>query len=129
MFKYISFLIVVGALVAIAYSVWFKKQSPPTPSPSATTQSSITTIKIENNRFIPTSVSVKVGQSVSFVNNDSTDHQLASDPHPTHTGYPPLNAGILSPDGVAQSVTFTKKGVFGFHDHLNPTIKGQIVVE
>ena len=126
MVKFISFVIIIGAIIAIVYAIGFRKNKPANPKISKTTQ--IETIVIENNRFIPTALKIPLGATVVFENKDTSYHQVASDPHPTHTAYPQLNLPILAP-GETSEVIFTKQGTFGLHDHLLPTLKAQVVVE
>ena len=66
------------------------------------------------------SVTVNVGQTVSIVNNDSRTHNVQSDPHPSHTGCPPLNVGPVAPGQSRTSGTFTTAATCRFHDHDDP---------
>ncbi len=87
------------------------------------------TIEITPSGFSPNTLKIKSGDTVNFVNKDSSSHQPASNPHPIHTNY----AGFDALKGLAQgenySFTFTQKGTFGYHDHLNPSVGGTITVE
>jgi plastocyanin len=87
-------------------------------------QSGEVTISMTSSGFIPDTVTVKSGTKVTFVNNDSTPHWPASDPHPIHNGLAGFDAlkGLVK--GESYSFTFTKAGSFGFHDHLNPSSQG-----
>ena len=123
MIRLLASIVVILAIIVAVVSVLSRKQSP-----SGFDKASLLTVTLEQNRFFPTSLTVKQGDTVTFTNNDATPHQLASDPHPAHTGYTPLNAGIIA-TGSSVTVRFTKKGSFVYHDHLNPTITGKIVVE
>src|SRR4029450_491663 len=44
------------------------------------------------NGVSPSSVSITVGQSVTFVNNSGSTHEMDSDPPPQHTDCPVINA-------------------------------------
>ena len=67
------------------------------------------TITIGSNGAVsPSRVTIGVGQSVTFVNNDSRVHDMASDPHPAHTDCPSMNAaGNLSPGQTKLTNAFT----------------------
>src|SRR6476661_3617216 len=52
------------------------------------------TITITSAGVNPSSVTVSAGQSVTFVNNDSRSHEIASDPHPQHGTCPGIEAGL-----------------------------------
>ncbi len=83
-------------------------------------------LMITANNFPSTTIAV--GDTVTWTNQDSRDHQIASDPHPAHTDLPGLVSETLGKD-KAYSFTFTKAGNYGYHDHLNSSIKGVITVK
>ena len=92
------------------------------------------TITIGSNGAVsPAQVTITRGQSVTFVNNDSRAHDMASNPHPVHTDCPPMNAvGILSPGQTKLTDAFTTARSCGFHDHNNPenaSLQGTIVIQ
>jgi plastocyanin len=78
-------------------------------------------------------VTISVGQSVTFVNNDSRSHEIASNPHPVHTDCPSTNAlGTLSAGQTKLTNAYTVARSCGFHDHLNPdnaALQGNIVIQ
>jgi plastocyanin len=78
-----------------------------------------------NDTMSTTDVTISVGQSVTFVNNGSRGHQIASDPHPSHTDCPGINA--LATIAVGQTKltnAFSSAGSCGFHDHNEPDNRG-----
>ena len=78
--------------------------------------------------FEPSTVSIKKGTKVTFLNTTDTYVWPASDPHPTHTGYPGFDPLEPFKKGEAWSFIFDKVGTYGFHDHLKPSVKGIIVI-
>lgn len=80
----------------------------------------------------PVQVTISVGQSVTFVNNDSRTHDMSSDPHPAHTDCPAMAAaGNLTPGQTKSTGAFTTARTCGYHDHNNPgsaALMGSIVV-
>jgi plastocyanin len=86
-------------------------------------------VLITSSGFIPSTLTIKIGDTVTFVNKDSKPHWPASDPHPTHTNYPGFDALRPLKTGESYSFTFTKQGAWGYHDHLNPSLRGTIIVE
>lgn len=90
------------------------------------------TITIANGRVNPSAVTITVGQSVTFVNNDGRVRNVSSDPHPDHTHCPPLNAvGNLNNGQTRLTGAFTVVRTCGFHDHNDPddsNLKGQVIV-
>ena len=86
-----------------------------------------------NGAVSPASVTINVGQGVTFVNNHTRAHDMSSDPHPEHTDCQAMNTiGRLTP-GQTKTTTmgFNQARTCGFHDHeddTNPALKGTIVV-
>jgi plastocyanin len=78
--------------------------------------------------FSPSPVTVKVGTTVTFVNESSSGMWVASDPHPTHTLLPGFDQLASAGKNGTYEYTFTKIGTWTYHNHLNPTVKGTIVV-
>lgn len=58
-----------------------KQEITPTPLPQ-------TQVSITSRGFLPQAITIKKGQQVAFNNTDKNPHQVASDPHPTHTNLP-----------------------------------------
>ena len=80
------------------------------------------TITITSSGVSPSAVTIAVGQSVTFINNDSRSHEIASNPHPNHGSCPAVEAG-LSTIGAGQTKLtqgFAGAGTCGFHDHADP---------
>jgi len=91
------------------------------------------TITITAAGVSPSQVSVTVGQSVTFVNNDSRPHEMASDPHPTHGTCPSIEIGIGTLAAGQSKLTqgFANAGTCGYHDHLNSgtaSLQGAITI-
>lgn len=101
-----------------------------TPTAAATTGQATTTteVTITAKAFVPASLTVTPGATVIFRNTDTAPHWVASDPHPVHTGLPGFDAGAAIAANGTYTFTFTTPGTFGFHDHLHPNLRGQIVV-
>lgn len=85
-------------------------------------------ITFDGTSFSPSSLTIKTGESVTVKNTSSSTVQVNSDPHPTHTFFPDLNVGAISPDSN-DSFTVSKVGTYTYHNHLNASQKGTIVVE
>lgn len=133
-------LVVIGGIVFAAMSGSNKSTSPtpaattPTPSTSSSSSSnnsdhtnSAATITYSDNGFSPATLTVKAGTTVTLKNTSSSDVQFDSDPHPVHTDDPELNIGSVS---AGQSTTFTPTttGTHGYHNHLNPSQTGTLIV-
>lgn len=88
----------------------------------------VVTITLTSEGFSPATVTVKAGTVVSWINKSGGLATVNSDPHPTHLTYPPLNVGQFK-DGSSVQLTFDKPGTFKYHNHLNPSQTGTVVVE
>ena len=88
-----------------------------------------TVVKITDEGFEPSSLTVSSGDTVTFENESSDDSWPASDVHPTHQNYPGFDSKKPLLAGESYSFTFTKAGSWGYHNHLEPDVTGTIVVE
>jgi plastocyanin len=91
------------------------------------------TITISNGRVNPSEVTVTVGQSVTFVNNDGRTQNVSSDPHPVHTDCTEINVvGNLSNNQSRLTNAFMTPRSCGFHNHDFPddaNLKGRINIQ
>ncbi|MBI3495579.1 cupredoxin domain-containing protein [Candidatus Berkelbacteria bacterium] len=102
-----------------------------TPTTAATSSSTQTAAKVSytDSGFSPASITVKSGTTVTFTNTSSQSMWVASDPHPIHTGLAGFDERASVEKGGTYSFTFTKVGSFGYHNHLNPSDTGTVVVQ
>lgn len=91
-------------------------------------QPAAATITYSDNGFSPATVTVKSGDTVAIKNTSSQPLQFDSDPHPDHTDDPELNVGIVNP-GKEATFTVTTTGSHGYHNHLNSSDRGTIIVQ
>ncbi len=82
--------------------------------------SSSTSVTISNFAFVPATLTVKVGTTVTWTNQDTVAHTVASD------------AGDWISSNLAQGQsythTFDTAGTFTYHCSIHPNMKGTIVV-
>jgi plastocyanin len=86
------------------------------------------TITYSDNGFSPSTITVKSGTTVTIKNTSSHGLQFDSDPHPAHTDDEELNVNSV-PEGGSETFVVKRTGTFGYHNHLNPSDTGTIVVE
>lgn len=85
-------------------------------------------VVLTKSGFSPAGLKVKIGTKVKFVNRTTLSFWPASDLHPNHAIYPEFDPKrALSPKEVWEFV-FDRAGTFRFHDHLNPTNRGTVLV-
>lgn len=113
-----------------------QKTSPTLESPTTQTPVTQETPSAEQNvvtynesGFSPSILRVKVGAAVVFKNADSEPLWVASNPHPIHTDYSGFDAKRGYGKGESYSFTFTKSGTWKYHNHLNPSEGGTIIIE
>lgn len=78
--------------------------------------------------FSPVSVTIKAGSKVVWTNKSGGIATVNSDPHPQHTNDPFLNLGRFA-DGGTLELVFEKTGIYKYHNHLNASQTGTVVVE
>lgn len=126
-------------VIIIGGVIWFAAANQPKPasnnSPQSTspvtnetTKTAAATITYDGSTFTPQLTTVKSGDAVKVTNQSQNDLDFDSDPHPIHTDDPDLNAGAIAP-GKSTTFTVTKKGQFGFHNHLDSSQHGNITIE
>lgn len=131
--------VIIGIIVAIIVIgggfVIFNKQSvrkinvqENTPSanqnqtaPTSAVPTSKNDVEIKNFSFAPETLTIKVGESVTWTNQDSAGHSATADDNSFDTG-------ILS-QGQSGSVTFSKAGTYTYHCSVHPNMKATIIVQ
>lgn len=79
--------------------------------------------------FNPSSLEIKVGETVQFVNQSNGGMWVASGPHPSHTAYPEFDPKRNIPSGETYEFTFTKIGEWKYHNHTKTGMYGTIIVK
>jgi plastocyanin len=121
----------------------FEVPTMPTPTTTETTPTLEVIIKITADGFEPKEVEITKGTKVTWINEQSNPSWPASAVHPTHEVYPgssikkcgtPEQNKIFDAchglkQGEKWSFVFNEVGEWPYHDHLNPSWKGEIVVK
>lgn len=93
-------------------------QTNPTTGSSAMTKDAVT---IQNMAFSPDTLTVKLGDKVTWNNQDSIGHSATADDNSFDTG--------VIAQGQSGSATFTKAGTYTYHCKVHPTMKATIIVQ
>ena len=134
-------LAIVGLYIPYRQSVRSRSKLPP-PAETSTVQ---VRIMYTNEGFEPSEITVKASTTVEWINTSDTLMWVASDPHPSHTGLPgfdehgtdadaPQSQGLVpyvyahSAGGVYR-YTFLERGTWHYHNHLDPSDRGLVIVE
>ncbi len=122
--------ILVIALIAAALTLLAGCSGGSTPAPSGGTgspgsgssggtPSSSVAVSMQNFAFSPSDITVAVGGTVTFTNNDSTAHDVAGGS---------WDSGSLAP-GATFSQTFTAAGTVPIRCTIHPSMTGTITVK
>lgn len=94
-----------------------------TTTPTTTSSSPETyQVDIQNFAFSPSSLTIKVGDKVTWTNNDPTPHTVTSDSGSE------LGSSSLS-TSQTYSHTFNTKGEFDYHCSIHTMMKGKVIVQ
>jgi len=103
-------------------------ESTPTDTTTTPGEASQKTITYSDSGYSPSTITVKTGDTIVIKNTSSHSMMFDSDPHPVHTINPELNVDTVAP-GESRTFVVDTKGTFGYHNHLNASQKGTIIVE
>lgn len=78
-------------------------------------------VEIEDHAFSPSPLTVKVGTTVRWKNEDDTDHTVTS------SGSSVLDSGTLD-ENETYSHTFTGTGTYNYFCEFHPEMKGKVIV-
>lgn len=148
-------LLFIAILVLLVAGVWYvysaKTAMAPTPAVLAPTpepelpvgdEAPMTAAVVyDGTTYAPGTVTVARGGVVTFTSSGAR-MWVAADDHPTHTKYDDTSRAVhcaagytgaaafdQCQGGTSYSFTFTKPGVFEYHDHINPAATGKVVVQ
>jgi plastocyanin len=93
-------------------------------SNNSSSQPAAGTINIKDMMFTPSQISVAVGGTVTWTNNDTTAHTVVDD----LSNVDGPNSGDIAP-GQSYSFKFTKAGSYQYHCSIHPSMRGTIVVK
>lgn len=101
----------------------------PTPKPVVKTAPvAKNTISYSAGAFTPTTLNVKTGESVKFINNSTLSMWVMSGPDAYHSEYPAFNQEHSVGKGGVYNFTFVTPGTYTYFNKNNPSAKGLIVV-
>ena len=93
----------------------------PTSAPTATPATAHANVDISGFAFVPQTLTVSVGTTVTWTNNDSSSHTIAGNDNL-------FQSGTLA-KGATFSHTFGQKGTFNYRCSIHPSMTGKIIVE
>lgn len=90
--------------------------------------SGLKTIVLTNEGFSPSKLTIKIGDTVTFISKSGKSFWPASDPHPTHQIFSDFDSKKPIETNTPWIFTFSRAGTWKYHDHLNFTYSGTITV-
>lgn len=78
-------------------------------------------VQISNFSFSPATLTVKVGDIVTWINQDSMGHSATADDKSFDTG-------VLD-QGKSGTSAFSKAGIYSYHCSVHPSMRGTIIVQ
>jgi plastocyanin len=84
-------------------------------------------ITLGKNGFSPDAITIKIGTPVRWINISGKPQTVNSDNYPTNQLHRQLNFGIFN-SGSSVTYTFKSPGVYGYHNQLNHTQEGKVIV-
>lgn len=103
-------------------TVWVMLASLLVPAVLAADKPAARDVSIDNLRFEPAELRIKVGETVTWTNNDDRDHTVVSSDKEKKFKSPVLH------HGESWSLTFDKAGKFAYGCRLHPRMKGSVLV-
>ena len=100
-------------------------------------------VEMTSSGFNPQTVTINKGDTVTWVNLDTSAHWPASAMHPTHKVYPGSDIAKCGTSEASNifdackdlgpeetySFTFNEVGEWNYHDHKNPSLFGKVIVQ
>jgi plastocyanin len=111
-------IVILAVLIASVLVAGCTQYTSTTPTPTGNSN----TVSIKGFAFNPSTLTVPVGTTVTWTNDDSTSHTVTSDSGSE------LSSGSISP-GQTYSHTFNTAGTFDYHCRIHTSMKGNVIVE
>lgn len=103
--------------------------APPSSRPtSEVKQASEVIIEVTDSGYSPDTITIKKGTKVIWISRTDRMVTVHSDSHPTHTLYPKLNLGSFITTKTV-SVVLDEPGTYKYHNHLDASMTGTVIVE
>jgi hypothetical protein len=77
----------------------------------------------------PQEIVIRVGERITFINNDVNSHHIAGGPDPARPDCREIdNVGFLVPGQSRQTLDLPAARTCEYHDHVTPTWVGRVVI-
>ena len=100
----------------------------PTSEPTEEVTANETQVELTTSGFSPNEITINKGTKIVWTNSSGKAATVDSVSHPVHSDYPKLNLGSFN-DGETLELIFNETGTFKYHNHLNPSQNGSVIVK
>lgn len=87
------------------------------------------TVSYTDSGFVPETIEINQGDTVRFVNNSSVGMWVASDSHPAHDILSTFDQFGIGESGESYDYTFNRVGSWDYHDHIDASKLGTVIVK
>jgi plastocyanin len=101
--------IMIATITGCASSRDAKAQQPPDKN----------TVNIQSYSFQPAEITIRKGETVTWINQDSVDHTITGNS---------FDSGLFG-KGQSFKQTFNESGIFEYHCSPHPNMKGKVIVQ
>jgi len=81
------------------------------------------TVEMTSNKYSPSTITIKKGSTVKWVNRDHTSHTVTGDKSSSGISSSTMSYGNI------YTKTFNSTGTFSYHDKYRTTMKGKVIVK
>ena len=129
-FLFAGIFLLIGLVFVVMIALKSATVSKPTKASDAVALLQAGKVAITSSGFVPATITIKAGDTVTWTNQDSAQHQIATDPYPTEDALASFKAAVPTAQNLTYSYKFTKAGTYTYHDHLNPLkFKATVIVK
>lgn len=115
-------LVVASGVLLVTYGTGSDEAAAPSGTPAVATDR----VQVKDFTYVPETVTVAVGTTLTWVNEDSAPHTSTSGTSPSPDGV--FDTGIY--DGSASgTVTLAEPGTYAYYCALHPFMTGTVIVE
>lgn len=117
-----GFIVLVVLMYLVASTNYMQKDAAvPVSEATQSSNAKEVTVTVENGVFTPATVTIKKGESVTFVNNDVEVHTATA----KDGSFTTQNLG----QDTSEKITFDTPGVYNYSCTLHPDMQGVVIVE
>ena len=111
--------LVFGMLILLLAAGCGQKAAAPAPAPQPTPSANGAAVEMTNFAFSPDTVTIAVGETVTWTNKDSAGHDVVGD----------LFKSPSMATGETFTFTFDKAGTYPYICGIHPSMKGTVIVQ